>query len=111
MIRLLIVAALTVSVLTACKKEPIVLLCQPTESYGDKVALRIDEEASTADLLNPFSLIKEKDNYFMSAFISPTVIHLTEAGNSNNWLLDRATGKLSINNPRRDYYCGTGRRF
>jgi hypothetical protein len=61
MIRFLLVAVLAAPVLTACKKDPIVLLCQPLESYGDKVALRIDEEASTADLLNPFSLMKEKE--------------------------------------------------
>lgn len=111
MLRLIVVAALMAPLLAGCKKDPIVLLCEPFDLYEEKVALRIDVDASTADLLNPFSLSKEQENFFKSTFISPTVMHFTEAKTLNSWLLDRATGKLSRTSPRRDYYCGTGRRF
>ena len=109
MLRNLIVISFIVGVMSACQKDPLVILCQPEESWGDKVAIRIEEDKEQAQLLDTITLRPATFNPFVRAYISPTMISLYEADEKNFWLLDRSNGRLSRNNPYGRYYCSTKR--
>lgn len=107
-----VIAMLLLSVsLSGCQKEPVKLLCSPLTQWADKVAIELDEEKSTAKLLDPISLLSVNPNPIVDTFFSPTVVHMKEADTRNFWMLDRSSGKLDRANPRTEYYCSSGRRF